>query len=68
MSQQKTYSVEGMTCEHCKLSVTEELLEVPGIQFVDVDLPTGRVVVEGEEVTDEAVASAVAAAGYRLTS
>jgi len=39
-----TYTVIGMTCDHCVLSVREEVEEVDGVTAVDVDLPSGRVV------------------------
>ena len=68
MSELKTYTVEGMTCEHCKLSVTEELLEVAGVQAVDVDLPSGRVTVRGAALDDGAIAAAVEEAGYRVAA
>jgi copper chaperone CopZ len=61
------YVVEGMTCERCKASVTEEVSEVAGVQDVQVDLPTGRLVVTGE-VADDAVRAAVDEAGYRVVS
>ncbi len=62
-----TYTVEGMTCEHCVKSVTEELSEVPGVTGVEVDLPTGRVTVaSAEPVADAAVRAAVAEAGYQV--
>jgi copper chaperone len=62
----RRYSVAGMTCEHCVLSVTEEISEIAGVTAVDVDLAGGRVTVAGEGFSDEAVASAVADAGYEL--
>jgi copper chaperone CopZ len=61
------FIVEGMTCEHCKASVTEEVAEVAGVQDVRVDLPTGRLTVTGD-VDGAAVAAAVDEAGYRLVS
>ena len=62
-----TYSVKGMTCEHCVRSVTEEVSEVPGVTAVDVDLVTGRVTVSSEEPVDEgAVRAAVSEAGYEV--
>lgn len=63
-----TYSVSGMTCEHCVRSVTEEVSEVPGVASVEVDLDTGRLVVHGEGVSDDAVRAAVDEAGYALAS
>jgi copper chaperone len=61
-----TYSVSGMTCDHCVLSVREEVAEIPGITAVDVDLASGRLTVTGEDVRDEAVRAAVAEAGYEV--
>jgi copper chaperone len=63
----KTYAVAGMTCEHCVLSVREEVSEVPGVRDVEVDLASGRLTVRGEDVSDDAVMAAVAEAGYEVT-
>jgi len=68
MTTRKTYVVQGMTCEHCRLSVTEELLEVAGVESVDVDLASGQVTVHGAGVDDAAVAAAVGEAGYAVAS
>ena len=61
---ERQYTVQGMTCDHCVLSVTEEVSEVPGVEGVDVELESGRMVVRGAEVDDEAVRRAVSDAGY----
>jgi copper chaperone len=61
----REYIVEGMTCDHCVLSVTEEVSEVAGVDSVDVDLGSGRLVVRGD-ASDEAVREAVAEAGYAV--
>ena len=61
-----TYLVQGMTCEHCRASVTEEVSEVPGVASVDVDLATGRVTVTGDGVDAAAVRAAVHEAGYEV--
>lgn len=61
-----TYSVLGMTCEHCKRPVHEEVSEIAGVSQVDVELASGRLTVTGEQVSDQAVAVAVADAGYEL--
>jgi copper chaperone CopZ len=63
-----TYSVSGMSCEHCVRSVTEEVSEVPGVEAVEVDLASGRMVVHGEGVDADAVRAAVDEAGYALAS
>ena len=63
-----TYRVEGMTCAHCVLSVEEEVAVVPGVQRVEVDLASGRMVVHGRDVHGAAVRAAVEAAGYALAA
>jgi copper chaperone CopZ len=59
------YTVHGMACEHCVLSVTEEVAEVAGVEAVDVDLASGRLVVRGA-ADAAAVRTAVAEAGYSV--
>jgi copper chaperone len=62
----QNYTVVGMTCDHCVLSVREEVTEVDGVDAVDVDLASGRLHVRGENVSDAAVREAVADAGYEV--
>jgi copper ion binding protein len=64
----RTYTVAGMTCNHCVMSVREEVGEIAGITDVDVDLATGRLTVAGEDISDEAVKAAVAEAGYEVVA
>ncbi|UPK62287.1 cation transporter [Rhodococcus pyridinivorans] len=67
MSRTSTYTVTGMTCQHCVASVTEEVQEIPGVENVAVDLATGAVTVtSAESLDDAAVAAAVEEAGYNL--
>ena len=61
-----TYTVTGMTCGHCELSVKEEISEISGVTDVTADRTTGAVTVTGEGFSDEQVAAAVAEAGYEL--
>ena len=62
-----TYTVDGMTCAHCVLSVTEEITAIDGVTDVAVDLPTGTVTVTRDRPLDEAqVRAAVEEAGYAL--
>jgi copper ion binding protein len=63
----QTYTVVGMTCQHCVASVTEEVSEVPGVADVDVDLDTGNLTVQSNQpVTRDQIEAAVHEAGYRL--
>ena len=66
MAAERTYTVAGMTCEHCVLSVREEVEEVAGVRAAAVDLASGRLAVAGEGFSDAAVRDAVAEAGYEV--
>ena len=54
-----TYTVVGMTCEHCVRSVSEEVGAIPGVSDLSVDLATGSLSV----TTDAEVAEALEEAG-----
>jgi copper chaperone CopZ len=63
----QTYTVVGMTCDHCVRSVTEEVDAIDGVTLVDVDLATGALAVTADRVVArEQVRAAVAEAGYAL--
>jgi copper chaperone CopZ len=65
--QELTFTVPGMTCEHCTAAVSEEVEQVAGVTAVEVDLDTKLVVVRGEGLSDEAVRAAIGEAGYEAT-
>ncbi len=65
MTSTSSYTVVGMTCEHCVSAVTEEVSQVPGVVDVDVELATGGLTVTGDTDVDAAsVRAAVQEAGY----
>jgi copper chaperone len=67
MSETTTYTVTGMTCGHCEISVREEVGELAGVTAVEASHQTGQVVVTSDGPLDRAaVAAAVEEAGYRL--
>jgi copper chaperone CopZ len=57
------YLVPGMTCDHCKLAVTEEVTKVAGVAAVSVDLDTKLVRIDGGG-DHAAVVAAIDEAGY----
>jgi copper chaperone len=64
-----TYTVTGMTCDHCVRSVTEEISTIDGVTGVAVHLSTGKVTVTGDvEPSADQVRAAVEEAGYELTA
>jgi copper chaperone CopZ len=55
-----TYTVTGMTCEHCVRSVSEEVGALPGVTGVEVDLASGGLTVTSQApVPDADVRAAV---------
>lgn len=66
MSEQRTYEVAGMSCEHCVAAVGAALGDLPGVERVEVDLAAGRAAVTGVQLDDAAVTAALAEAGYTL--
>lgn len=62
----KEYLITGMNCPHCQAAVTKSIAAVQGVENVNVELSTGRALVEGEH-DPEAVAAAVHAAGFTST-
>jgi copper chaperone len=67
MSVTTTYTVTGMTCEHCVQAVTGELTTLPGVDAVRIELGTGAVTVTSETpLAADDVRAAVDEAGYVL--
>ncbi|MFI8948975.1 heavy-metal-associated domain-containing protein [Streptomyces sp. NPDC053750] len=62
------YDVAGMTCGHCKATLTTEIGALDGVLAVDVDLEAGQVsVTTAHEPDDALLAKVVDDAGYELT-
>lgn len=59
----KEYTIKGMNCPHCQASVAKSISSVKGVTDVDVNLSTGKAIVEGDHNSDELVA-AVKSAGF----
>lgn len=64
MSETITYSVPAIHCDHCAMSIREEVSEVEGVSEVDVDLETKAVTVRGRALDDAALRAAIEEAGY----
>lgn len=60
------FTVTGMTCGHCEMSIKEEVGEITGVTAVEASSATGKVKVTGEGFTQDQIAAAVAEAGYTL--
>lgn len=63
-----SYSVTGMSCGHCEQAVADEVGSIVGVRGVDVDLPTGTVTVDGEDLDDAVVRAAIHQAGFETAA
>ena len=61
----RTHEVTGMTCDHCRTAVENEVGAVPGVTAVAVNVATGTVLVEGD-ADDRLVRDAIVEAGYEV--
>lgn len=64
MTETVTYSVPAIHCAHCAMSIREEVSEVEGVDEVDVDLDAKLVTIQGHELDDAALRTAIGEAGY----
>ena len=62
----KEIKIDGMHCEHCAAKVEAALSALDGVKKVKVKLAKGIAKLDGE-VSDEAIRSAVAEAGFTVT-
>jgi copper chaperone len=49
------FNVQGMTCGHCVKAVTSVIRDRDPHALVQVDLPTGEVIVESDLTTQEVI-------------
>jgi copper chaperone len=65
-AQQRTYIVDGMSCQHCQATITDAVQRVSGVSAVEVDLDGGTVTVRGAGADDVAIRAAIDEAGYQV--
>jgi copper chaperone len=63
---QRTYVVDGMSCQHCSATISDAVQRVPGVSRAQVDLDRGTVTVRGAGADDAAVRAAIDQAGYQV--
>ena len=62
-----TFHLDAMTCEHCRLAVTQEISRLNGVDQVTVDPASGTVtVVAGQPVDRAHIAAALGVIGHVL--
>jgi len=60
--------VEGMTCNHCKMSVEQALKTLDGVKEAQVDLAAKTVAIEFDPgtVNEEGLKKTISATGYEV--
>jgi len=61
---EKTVKVSGMTCNHCKANVENNLSAIQGIENIEIDLESGKVKMSGDRIDLKEVQSKVESIGY----
>jgi len=62
MSTTRTYSVPGISCDHCKRAIEAEVSTVADVASVEVDVAAKAVIVTGGD--DAGIRAAIDDAGY----
>jgi uncharacterized membrane protein YraQ (UPF0718 family)/copper chaperone CopZ len=62
---EKTVKVSGMTCNHCKANVQNNLSSIHGIDSIEIDLESGKVRMTGETIDLAEVKNKVESIGYQ---
>ena len=65
----ESFTVEGMSCNHCKMAVETAVKRLPGILLAEVDLAAKSLQVEydDEKISQEKIRQAVEEAGFEVT-
>ncbi len=66
--QEQSFSVEGMTCQHCVQSVKKAVSALSGVSLVEVNLEAKKVTVLSDDgkVPRQAIVRAIEEAGYEV--
>jgi copper chaperone len=67
MSETIAYSVPGVSCEHCRVAIKQEVGAAAGVEVVDVDLEAKTVTVRGTGLDDSELRAAIEEAGYEVS-
>ncbi len=63
----ETIKIQGMTCQHCVMSVTKALGKLSGLKNLKVDLVKGEATFENtQNISRASIRQAVEDAGYKV--
>ncbi len=61
-----TLKIEGMSCQHCVMSVKKAIDGTDGVSSSDVSVGTAKVVYDESKTSRGAIEQAVQGAGYKV--
>lgn len=61
-----TLKIEGMSCQHCVMSVKKAVDSIDGVRSSDITVGSALVVYDNTKTNRDAVALAIKNAGYRV--
>lgn len=64
MSDTRTYTVPGISCDHCKRAIEDKVTPLTGVDTVEIDVEAKTVTVAGGDSSD--IESAISATGYAI--
>jgi copper chaperone len=64
----QTIIIEGMTCNHCVMSVRKHLAQLEGLEVEDVQIGSATVSYEDTKLSQAVVDDAITTAGFTVTA
>ncbi len=69
VTREQELTISGMTCGHCAQTLTTALSALRGVENVDVDVASGRVILNvAHPLSTEFLTGIVSKAGFELTA
>ena len=63
----KTITIEGMQCNHCKMTVEKALKSIDGVINADVNLENKKAIIEEEkEIDNDKIKKVIEEAGFTV--
>jgi len=59
--------IDGMSCQHCVMSVKKALDELDGVTSSDVEVGTAKAVYDESKTDKDTIENAVKNAGYKIS-
>ena len=60
--------IEGMSCQHCVMSVKKAIKSIAGVMAYDVNVGSAKVTYDESKSDMDTIVNAVSSAGYKVTA